>query len=193
MGLIIRLPLTPGSFSRIAYFLELQTSGGSLQWMYVSFDAAPFSTDPTRLGIPINPTGNTTDGTSTMFHYGTGAPVSVGGGGQIANMNVYSDVTGIVQGIGITTGNAQFWGTNYANGNAFGVPNASGTNFDFGVTPTSTGRYGALQISNYGAGQTLLAFNNWGGNGGTVDLGIGNDGTGTTPTGPSPVTPPTTR
>ncbi len=32
-----------------------------------------------------------------------------------------------------------------------------------------------MQISNYGAGQTLLAINNWGGNGGSnIDIGIGN-------------------
>ena len=164
--------ITPGSFSRIGYFLELQTSSGSLQYMYVSFDAAPFSTDPTKLGVPTSPGGVVGDGTT--FHYGVG---SIGGGGQIANMNVYTNVAGITTGTGIQTGNAQFWGTNYNATNVFNVPNGSGTNYDDGDNPQN-GNYGLMSIYNYASDQTLFSFNEWGGQG-TCGLGIGND--------PSPV------
>ena len=46
-----------GSFARIGYYLELQASGGPLQWVYASFDAAPFSTTASKLGVPIASTG----------------------------------------------------------------------------------------------------------------------------------------
>ena len=96
----------------------------------------PFSTNPGRLGVPVNTDQNLSDGTSTLFHFNAAtAPACVGGGGQIANMNVYSNVTGIVTGTGIQTGNAQFWGTNYTAANTFNVPNASGTNYDWGDGP----------------------------------------------------------
>ena len=162
--------IASGSFSQIGYFLELQTSGGSLQYIYVSFDAAPFCTNAADLGIPTATSG-------TVFHYGTG---SVNGGGQIQDMNVYSNVAGITTGTNISTGNAQFWGTDYATGNSYNVPNASGTTFDWGVHPIPGG-YGALQLANYGASQCLISINNWGGNGGTIDIGIGNDPTGGNP------------
>jgi sialate O-acetylesterase len=50
--------------------------------------------------------------------------------------------------------------------------------YDFGdqISEPADG-YGSMQVHNYGAKQTIFAFNNWkSGNG--ADLGIGNGGTG---------------
>ena len=49
--------------------------------------------------------------------------------------------------------------------------------FDFGdggANATTSG-FGAMQICNYGASQVIMALNHF--NGGTVDIGIGNDPT----------------
>jgi hypothetical protein len=89
-------------------------------------------------------------------------------------MNVASNVAGIVTGNGITTGNIEFWNGNYSNPNANNIPNASAVIFDFGDQMTAGG-HGCLQIHNYGASQTIMAYSNWGANAGQIsDLGIGN-------------------
>jgi hypothetical protein len=55
------------------------------------------------------------------------------------------------------------------------VPGASASVFDFGDTMTAGG-HGSMQVHNYGASQTLLAFNNWGSNTtGNSEMGIGNN------------------
>src|SRR5206468_539207 len=65
------------------------------------------------------------------------------------------------------------WPSDYGSGNTFGVPGAAST-YDFGDQPTGSSNYGSMQIHNYGAQQTIFAFNRWGGDGGTNDLGISN-------------------
>ena len=70
----------------------------------------------------------------------------------ITNMDVLSNVPGIVTGNNISTGVIQFWPSNYGNGNNYGVPNA-GTAADWGLADdganTGTG-YGSMKIGNYG-------------------------------------------
>ena len=109
-------------------------------------------------------------GAGTVFHYGAG---SVNGGGQVQNMDIVTNVAGITTGTNLSTGNAQFWGTNYTQANGYNVPNASGSTYDWGDLPQG-GTYGTLQLANYGASQCLISINNWGG-GGPLDIGIGND------------------
>ena len=152
-----------GSFTRIGYFLELQQGSGPLEYAYVSFDASSFATNPSMLGVPTVASGE-------YYHYGLPS-----GDGQVTNMDVVSNVPGIVTGTNIATGSVEFWPSDYGTGNDYGVPNANGGNYDFGDGGSGTGRgYGSMQINNYGVGaeQTIIAFNNW--NGGTSDLGIGN-------------------
>jgi lysophospholipase L1-like esterase len=146
-----------GQFSRIAYYVELQQPGGGLQYLWASMDA--FTADPMKIGVPTVATG-------ALFQQG------------VTNMNVASNVDGVVVGNGLA-GNIEFWPTNYAAPNGAGVPGASDSLYDFGDTQ-NPGNYGCMQLHNAAAAQTLFAFNNWGGraNPGNVDIGIGNQGTG---------------
>ncbi len=143
-----------GPFSRIAYYLELQTGNGDLQYVWASVDA--FTQDVGKIGVPTLVSG-------AVFQQ------------NVSSMNVVSNVPGIITGGGLS-GNIEFWPTNYSAGNAV-VPSASGTVYDFGDTRTLTGNYGSMQLHNTLAGQTVFAFNNWGGTGnqGNADVGIGND------------------
>ncbi len=148
------------SFSRVGYYLELApTVNDPVQYVYASFDAGGFCSSAAKLGVP-----NTASG--AFFQQ------------NVANMNVASNVTDIVTGTGITTGNVEFWPSNYSQSNAAGVPNASDTTFDFGDGGAgTTAGHGSMQIHNHGAQQTLFAYNAWGGER-RSELGIGNNPSG---------------
>ena len=143
-----------GPISRVAYYLELQSGNGDLQYLWASMDA--FTQDVGKIAVPTVTTG-------AVFQQ------------NVSSMNVVSNAPGIVTGSGLA-GNIEFWPTNYSAPNAV-IPSASGTLYDFGDTRTLTGNYGSMQLHQAATGQTLFAFNNWGGTGtqGDVDLGIGND------------------
>lgn len=144
-----------GSFDRIAYYLELTDSIGTTSWAYASMDA--FTSDPIRLGIP------TTAGIS--FEQ------------TVTNLTVESNVAGVTTGSGISTGNIEFWNTNYAKTANSGL-GGSGVNYDFDDSPnTSNQAYGSFQVHNYGASQTILAWNRWD-QVGIDDIGIGNKSSG---------------
>jgi hypothetical protein len=140
-----------GSFKRVAYYLELDGPSGP-QYAWVSMD--PISPEADKLGVPNLHTAR-------QFQR------------FVSDMNVVSNVVGVFNGTGITTGNIEFWPTNYAGENSLGVPGADNTLHDFGDDPRP-GNYGSMQVHNYGAAQTVFAFNRWNG-GGAPDLGIGND------------------
>ncbi len=147
-----------GSFDRVAYYLELVKASGQTQWVYVSMSS--FTTNAARLGIPRN---------YFVRHglYDTATP---------SNATIRSNVSGITNTNGCNTVNLEFWPNNYGPLNTHGVPGASTTVYDFGdeitgATPASG--YSCMQIHNYGAGQTLFAYNSWAGAGGSI-LGIGN-------------------
>ncbi|WP_193213775.1 GDSL-type esterase/lipase family protein [Luteolibacter marinus] len=149
------------SFSRVAYYLELKkTTDPVANYIWTSMDA--FSAEAGKVCVP-----NTNSG--AFFQQ------------NVANLNVVSNVAGIVTGNGITTGNIEFWPSNYNGSNAAGVPGASGTAFDFGDGGAGTGSgYGSMQVHNHGAGQTLFAINNWGASNNTTNalcMGIGNNPT----------------
>ncbi len=142
-----------GSFSRVAYYLELQKAGENLQYVWVSMDA--FTNRADKLGIP-------TLAADAVFQR------------YVANMNVFCNVPGVVTGTGIATGNIEFWPFNYANVNGKGVPGASEGTFDFGDRCDFSSDYGSMQVHNYGAAQTLFALNHWN-TGGPLEIGIGNN------------------
>ncbi|MHC1766869.1 MAG: immunoglobulin domain-containing protein [Verrucomicrobiia bacterium] len=140
-----------GAFDRVAYYLELESAAGR-QYAWVSMDA--LTTDAGRIGVPAVQTG-------AFFQQAA------------ANMNVQSTVTGL-NGTGLAGGRLEFWSGNYGTANAAGVPGASDATYDFGdsAAPGEAG-YGSMQIHNSTSGQTILAYNGWGGGGLVSDLGIG--------------------
>ena len=86
--------IAAGSFNRIGYYMGSRVpSSGSLQWVYASFNASAFQTDPTKIGIPTVANGE-------FYHYTAAGTFP----GTVTNMNVLSDVAGVVTGTGIATG-----------------------------------------------------------------------------------------
>jgi PEP-CTERM motif len=140
------------SISRVAYYLELD-DGTNREWVWVSMDA--LTQDLSQVGVPTQTSGAVWQQTLT-------------------NMNVESNAAGLVTGVGIATGNIEFWPTDYTGTPT--LPIGGGPGFDFNDANSGTNNYGSMQIHDYGAGQTLFAWNRWGRNGEALDddLGIGN-------------------
>lgn len=144
-------------FDRIAYFVELCDNDSNSRDIYVSMDA--FTDDAGKIGVPV---------------FGSGAFFQQ----NITNMDVYSNVKGLVTGTHLNGGNIEFWPNNYAPQNGAKVPNASGDVFDFGDQPTDPANgYGSMQVHNHDARQTLFAINHWT-EGAHADVGIGNQSQG---------------
>ncbi len=143
-----------GRFDRVAYMLDIQKPSEGGRFAYVSMDA--FTEDAKQLGIPTFESG---------IRFQTG----------VANLNVFSNVKGIVTGEGLAGGNIEFWPCNYGPPNAAGVPNADAGVFDFGdqMDTVAVDGYGCMQIHNHDAGQTVIAVNNFR-SGAGADIGIGN-------------------
>jgi hypothetical protein len=141
------------SFSRIAYYVELHKGGQPLNFLWVSM--APFTNNVQAIGVPTLASG-------AVYQQ------------PVTSMNVMSTVAGIVTGTNLV-GNLEFWPYNYDPPNGAGVINASDTLYDWGDTINEGGYHGSMQVANPAASQELFCFNNWGGNGGTAAIGIGND------------------
>lgn len=140
-------------FDRIAYFVELQDANLNTQDIFVSMDA--FTDDPAKIGVPV---------------FGSGEHFQQ----NVTNLDVFSNVGGIVTGVGLTGGNIEFWPNNYGPNNSANVPNASSDVYDFGDQPTDPENgYGSMQVHNHDAKQTLFAINHWT-DGTHADIGIGN-------------------
>jgi sialate O-acetylesterase len=140
-------------FDRVAYFVELESGDGNRQYVYVSMDAFTGGLD--KIGVPTFQSG-------ARFQQ------------PVANMNVYSNVKGVVSGVGLAGGNIEFWPHNYGPANAANVPNASAQVYDFGdETAEPANGYGSMQVHNHDAKQTVFALNHWG-EAGRADIGIGN-------------------
>jgi sialate O-acetylesterase len=145
------------SFDRVAYFLELQAADGNTQFLYVSMDAFTDSLD--KIGVPTAVSGG---------HFQQ----------NVASLNVYSNVRGIVTGTNLSGGNIEFWPGNYGPANSENVPNASAQAYDFGDQPADPLEgYGCMQVHNHDAKQTLFSVNHWR-EGKAADIGIGNQATG---------------
>ena len=139
------------NISRVAYYMELQQSGGDLQYVWASMDA--FTNDVKMLGVPTLLSG-------ALFQR------------YVTNLKVESNQAGVTPGSNYT-GNLEFWPYNYSQPNALGIAGASASYYDFGDTCSFSSNYGSMQVHNTTLGKTLFGFNKWGGAGGNADLGIG--------------------
>jgi len=140
-------------FDRIAYCLELRDANLNTRDLYVSM--AAFTDDAGKIGVPV---------------FGSGGHFQQ----NVADLDVYSDVKGIVTGTHLSGGNLEFWPNNYGPQNSANVPNASSDAFDFGDQPADPeDGYGSMQVHNHDAKQTLFAINHWR-EGAHADIGIGN-------------------
>jgi hypothetical protein len=147
------------SLGRLAYYLELDS-----EWVYVSMDA--FSENPAQIGVPSG--GANGNGGVTIQQLVTNMNVYAGGGAEAL----------VATGTTLQTGNVEFWHRNYSQGNAIGIPGASGSTFDFGDTVSGSGDYGSMQLHNHGAGETIMSFSRWGSSGVNAALGFGNNPSG---------------
>lgn len=144
-------------FDRVAYFLELEKQDRTVDYVYVSMDA--FTNKVKLLGLPTFKSG-------ARFQQ------------NVQNMNVWSNVKGIVTGTNLAGGNIEFWPHNYGPANGAKVPHASDQTYDFGDDPGEPADgYGSMQIHNHDARQTLLSLNHWR-EGARADVGIGNQASG---------------
>ncbi|MBR6436142.1 MAG: hypothetical protein IKS45_06515, partial [Thermoguttaceae bacterium] len=139
---------------RVGYYMVLDKGNGNVDYAYAGYDAT--TNDLSQLGLPF-------DGAVRQQ--------------TVSNLTVQSNVSGVVNGKNIATGNIEMWNSDYTQTNSANVPNASGSEYDFGDQPRS-GTYASFQIHNYGAGQTVMALNKWNGQASgtkTIDIGIGNN------------------
>ncbi len=144
-----------GTFDRIAYCLQLAGDGLPSEYIWVSLDT--FTTVPDQVGVPVISTGAT-------FQQ------------VVSDMNVFSNNGDIVTGTGIDTGNIDFWHNCYAQTTGLGTLDGSDSAYDFDdkLQTNRPSCYGSMQVHNYGAGQTLLAYNRWDNRSSADDIGIGN-------------------
>jgi hypothetical protein len=147
------------AYSRVGYYVEVTTGPQAGQYVYVSMDT--FDTNPASLGLPHNydnPIARQT---------------------VVNNASIYSNNTSIVTGSAISTVNLEMWSTNYATGSTGAIPGADGNggSYDFNDNGWGIGSgHGSFQIHNFGVGQTLFGWNDWGGNSPwqQSEFGIGN-------------------
>lgn len=141
------------NFSRIAYFLELDSPSFGQQKVFVSFDA--FTSDAKKIGVP-------TPESSASFQQ------------PVKNLRVFSSTKGNSKVNQSIDGNIEFWPNNYAQTNTAQVPGASDSIYDFGDSPYGASEgYGSMQVHNTTDKQTIFAINHWR-QGSGADIGIGN-------------------
>jgi hypothetical protein len=139
--------LTGLNYNRVAYFMQLDA-----KWVWVSMNK--FNTTNAQLRIPFA-------GTGLFFQQ------------QVTGMNVFSSAgSGVTSATGIN-GNIEMWPNCYSPGLGLGSIGGNSGNYDFNDVADGTDCYGSFQVHNFGAAQTIFAYNSFIG-GGNDDLGIGN-------------------
>ncbi|GAB3450545.1 hypothetical protein GCM10027436_46880 [Actinophytocola sediminis] len=147
--------LTSG-FDRVGYCLELDGPDGP-QWVWTSME--PFTTDPSRLGVPTKPGQVTRQ--------------------RVDDLDVRTNVAGVTTGQG-QTGYLELWPNQYSTGASAQVANASAQTYDADDNPTaSTLGHGSFQLHQIGATRpselqpkTVFALSNFT-TAGTKPIGLG--------------------
>ncbi len=142
--------LSSAPYTRVAYYMKLESVFLGPQWVWVSMDA--FSSNLSEISIPTG---------STVFQQ------------QVTNMNVLHYAQAPRTGI---NGNLEFWSNCYNPANTGGVPGASDFSYDFGdEIIAGENCYGSFQIHDFNSLETIIAYNGWAFAGASAeDLGIGN-------------------
>ena len=152
----------PAGFDRVAYFMEIDASNAyTTNWVWTSFD--PWTDDVSKIAVPCAGTGYTNAFNGTF----------------VSNLDVASNVNGVQTGTGLTGGYIEFWYENYSSTNAYDVPYADNAKHDFGDRRDAIGTFGSMQVHNYEAKQTLWALNKFNSYNNWINIGIGNNTTGT--------------
>lgn len=143
-----------GPFKKVAYFLALRDRAGATTYAFVAMD--PFSPDVAQLGVPCVASG-------AKFQQ------------PVTGVTVKSNAKGVTAGEFAEGCNIEFYPSNFGSQNAAKIPGAEDGVYDFGdaMDPKGGAGYGAMQIHNWKAKQTILCFNKFG-SGHTCDLGLGN-------------------
>jgi sialate O-acetylesterase len=146
-----------GAFSRVAYVMELVCKDDSADWSVAAMDA--FTADAAQLGVPA---------VSKAFFQQ-----------KVGNLVVRSNRECVKE--GPREGVIEFFNSNYAQGAKLAGIGGDGKVYDFndaagGPNPG----YGCLQIHDWKNGTTVMAYNNFNGNG-AADIGIGNSVEGPNP------------
>ena len=143
------------TFDRVAYYLELEKPNEARTWVFVSFPS--LTTNADELGVPTFNSG-------IVYNQ------------LLEDVEIQSNHQSLSSLGTIDTGVIEFWGTNYGTSNSYGVPNGDDSTYDFADSQynTNSAGYGSMQIHDYESGQTLFAYNAWGGS--DIDeIGIGNN------------------
>ncbi len=146
-----------GAFSRVAYVMELVCKDDSVDWAVAAMDA--FTADAAQLGVPA---------VSKAFFQQ-----------KVGNLVVRSNRECVKE--GPQAGVIEFFNANYAQAAKLAGIGGDGKLYDFndaagGPNPG----YGCLQIHEWKNGTTIMAYNNFNGNG-MADIGIGNSAEGPNP------------
>ena len=138
-----------GSFSRVAYALELERMDGAVEWAVAAMDA--FTGDAVKLGVPC--------ASGAFFQQ------------KVGNLVVRSNRRGVEEGAR-GEGIIEFFTSNYGTHKALAGAAGSDKIYDSNDTPSAPHKdgYGCLQIHDATTGATIFAYNRFGG---TADIGIG--------------------
>ena len=140
-----------GSFSRIAYYVELRDAKDALSYLWVSMDA--FTDDAAKIALPTAKSG-------AIFQQ------------YVTNLKVWSNVSTVTPGEK-ARGNIEFWPYNYGGTRVLKIDGASDSACDIDDQCWDNGNFGCMQIHDTAALVPLFCYNNWGGKGGNCNLGIG--------------------
>ena len=138
-----------GSFSRVAYALELERTDGAVEWAVAAMDA--FTGDAAKLGVPC--------ASGAFFQQ------------KVGNLVVRSNRRGVEEGQR-GEGIIEFFTSNYGTGKALAGAAGSDKIYDCNDAPSAPHKdgYGCMQVHDAATGATIFAYNRFGG---TADIGIG--------------------
>jgi len=146
------LDLTPeaGTFSRVAYKMELEHKDGTVDWVVAAMDT--FTDDVAKLGVP-----------------------SLGGGWfqqKVSGLVVRSNMAGVEDRDG-GDGVIEFFNANYVTKKGSSDWPGDDAQYDINDTAQNGGNYGSMQIHDLASGKTVFAYNGF--NGSNSDIGIGSN------------------